>query len=105
MSTRSRGWALALGIGLTLPATAAGQSEVPDCVEVEAVPRWGASAYDHWVRIQNRCERAVRCEVATNVNPEAQTVTVAAGDTEEVLTWRGSPARTFTPRVRCTEQE
>ena len=100
---RSLGW-LVLGVAIATPTLAVAQNDTPDCVTVDAMPRWGASGYDHWVRIRNGCEHAVRCSVRTNVNPDATQVTVAAGATEEVLTWRGSPARTFTPRVSCAER-
>ena len=75
--------------------------DVPACLDVAAIVRFGAAGYDHWVRLDNGCARAARCAVSTNVNPEPQTVEVAAGEREEVLTFRGSPARTFEPRVVC----
>ncbi|MCA9609153.1 MAG: hypothetical protein KC619_26310 [Myxococcales bacterium] len=96
---------IAVGVGLlfalALPTLVLAQNEVPDCVTVRGEARWGADAYNHVVVIQNGCERAASCQVATNVNPEAISVEVPAGQTREVLTFRGSPAREFTPRVRC----
>lgn len=86
---------------LLAPATALAQDTLPRCVEVEAIARWGASAYNHYVRVTNGCERPARCRVATDVNPEPQTVDVAPGRTVEVITFRGSPASAFSPRVSC----
>lgn len=90
-------WLLAADGG---PARAQ-EGDRPACVEAEAIARWAASAYNHWVRVDNRCERAVRCDVSSSVNPEPQRVTVAAGEQTEVMTYRGSPAREFTARVSC----
>lgn len=81
-----------------LPALAQGRLE---CVRVEAVARWGADAYNHFVVLRNDCGHRARCQVATDVNPQAQTVELNPGQTLEVITFRGSPASTFTPRVTC----
>jgi hypothetical protein len=75
--------------------------QLPECISVEAVVRWGAGAYNHFVRVQNGCDRRVRCQIATDVNPQTQTVEIDAAQTAEVITFRGSPASTFTPRVSC----
>jgi hypothetical protein len=95
-----RRWLLALGLVL-LPLPALAQGGRLECVRVEAVARWGADAYNHFVVLHNGCAHRVRCQVATDVNPEAQVVEVAAGQTLEVITFRGSPASAFTPRVSC----
>lgn len=97
---------IAVGVGLlfalaSIPAFVLAQNEVPECVSVRAEARWGADAYNHVVVVQNRCARAARCQVATDVNPEPTEVSVPAGETREVVTFLGSPARVFTPRVRC----
>lgn len=73
----------------------------PACVSIRAEARWQGAGYDHWVKITNGCGSPVACDVSTNVNPDALTVTVQPGQTSEVLTFRGSPARTFTPYVTC----
>lgn len=90
-----------LALLLLSPAAALAQASLPSCIRVEGVARWGASAYNHFVRVTNGCERPARCTVATDVNPQPQTIEVAPGRTVEVLTFRGSPARAFTPRVSC----
>ncbi len=89
-----------LALGAPLAASAQAGS-VPDCVEVQANARWAASSYNHIVHIENGCGQTARCSVATNVNPDAQSVRVPAGQSTDVLTFRGSPAREFTPVVSC----
>ena len=72
-----------------------------DCIDVQGSARWVAYGYNHYVRVQNNCERDQRCQVATSVNPTVVEVDVDAGQSVEVMTQRGSPAREFTPRVEC----
>lgn len=88
-------------ICLLLPALVLAQNEVPDCVTVRGEARWGADAYNHVVVVQNQCPSLARCRVATDVNPQETSLEVPSGATREVLTFLGSPARAFTPRVRC----
>jgi hypothetical protein len=90
-----------LVVALLAPSAAFAQG-LPECIRVEAIVRWGAGAYNHFVRIENGCERSARCQVATDVNPEPQTVELAPGQSVELITFRGSPASQFTPRVSCT---
>ena len=73
----------------------------PACVDIRAEARWQGAGYNHWVFITNHCDRPVACDVSTDVNPATLTVTVQPGQTSDVLTFRGSPARTFTPYVTC----
>jgi len=83
------------------PALVSAQSEVPACVRVRAEVRWSAGAYNHIVVVQNTCDEDARCQVSTDVNPRPTQVDVPAGETVETMTFMGSPAREFTPRVRC----
>lgn len=78
--------------------------EVPDCIQYEGKAHYGAYGYNHFVIIRNGCTRDARCEVSTDVSPETQRVTVPKGETKEVSTFVGSPAREFTPKVTCTLQ-
>lgn len=95
--------AIALCFALALPAIGLAQNDVPSCVTVRGQSRWGAGAYNHVVTVRNACERTVRCQVATSVNPRATEVSVRAGESAEVVTFLGSPAREFTPRVSCEQ--
>lgn len=74
------------------------------CVEVRAEARYGASGYNHIVHLRNGCDRPYLCSVATDVNPVAVDVTVPPHAEVEVLTFRGSPAYAFVPRVTCRAQ-
>ena len=76
-------------------------ASAPACVAVSTEARFVGHAYNHIVHIANGCSAAKSCAVATDVNPEPQLVSVPAGARAEVLTFRGSPARTFTAAVRC----
>lgn len=73
----------------------------PACVHVEARAQFWGMAYRHWVRVHNACDRAQRCELHTDVNPERQRLLLPAGSRREVVTFTGSPARKFTPTVHC----
>lgn len=72
------------------------------CVASIAEARYRNYGYDHLVRLTNSCEVASECTVTTNVAPGAVKVAVPGGQTVEVLTFRGSPAATFTHQAVCT---
>lgn len=72
----------------------------PECVSFRAYTVYGAG-YDHVVRIENKCTKRARCEVATDVNPNKITTTVDAKKHVDVVTFRGSPASKFTATVLC----
>jgi hypothetical protein len=84
-------------VGLAAPAFA----RSPECVQVSSEAIYRNMGYDHIVHIANTCDEAAVCVVSTNVNPEEQQVTVPAKERTDVLTFRGSPARTFVPHVAC----
>lgn len=88
-------------ISLLIPMPVLAQASRLECVRVEAVARWGADAFNHIVVLRNECGHRARCQVATDVNPQAQQVELAPGQTLEVVTFLGSPASVFTPRVSC----
>jgi len=73
----------------------------PDCVTVRAEPRMQAFGWDHIVTVENGCEEAVSCSVATDVNPSPTLVSVPPGETRDTLMWRGSPASVFRAMVDC----
>ncbi|MEM6956639.1 MAG: hypothetical protein AAF645_13175 [Myxococcota bacterium] len=56
------------------------------------------------MHIENSCDRAVRCSVATDVDTAPTNVTVAAGEQSDVATRIGSPASTFEAVVDCELQ-
>lgn len=71
------------------------------CISARAEAPYRGSGYDHLVKLQNHCDRPIKCRVSSDVNPEPTEVTVPAQGRSEVLLWRGSPARTFKARVSC----
>ena len=90
------------GLALLSTAHAADRSDT----SVACVSSWGESryrnlGYDHIVHLKNRCEKSALCRVSTNVNPDPVEGTVAPGEERELLTFRGSPARDFVPKVDC----
>ena len=85
---------------LSAPANSA--EPTAPCVHVRAEARYRNYGYDHVVRLLNRCGRRMSCDVATDVNPAATRVSIAANERRDVLTFRGSPAREFAPVVACS---
>jgi hypothetical protein len=70
------------------------------CVTFTTQARYIAG-FDHLVHLTSACEKVAECRVSTNVNPKEQVVRLAPGAKETVLTFRGSPASTFTAKVDC----
>lgn len=95
-------WALAASTLLVLPL---GTAAATPCVIARAEARWAAYGYNHIVHLENTCVEAHTCTVATDVNPAPQTVDVPGNGAVEVLTFRGSPARVFTPAVACVRAD
>ena len=83
------------------PAAAEGQR--PECVAVRAEARMQAYGFDHVVTVTNGCEAQVTCRVSSDVNPAPSTQRLDPRARVEVVLWRGSPARTFVPRVDCDQ--
>ena len=57
--------------------------------------------YDHLVHIHNGCDLSMACAVQTNVRPKPLRTTVSPQAKVAVLTYRGSPARSFNASVTC----
>ena len=91
---------IAVGVGAATIALAAAGVR-PSCVTVTSDAFYRNYGYDHVVHVANGCAGAVACAVSTDVSPEPQQLTVPAKTTADVLTYRGSPARVFAPRVDC----
>ena len=54
--------------------------------------------------IENGCDRPAICVVSTDVAPEPIQATVPARQRVELVTFRGSPASAFKPKVECKVQ-
>ena len=79
----------------------AGAPLVPACIAVSTESRYVPWGYNHIVILRSGCSKDATCIVATDVNPQTQSVEVAAGGKVEVMTFMGSPAYSFVARVRC----
>ncbi len=77
---------------------------MPACMVARAEVRWVPYGYNHVIVLESGCDRAASCEVWTDVNPDHQRVVVKPRTTEEVLTFRASPASTFRATVECRLQ-
>ncbi|MBC7172370.1 MAG: hypothetical protein H5U40_08095 [Polyangiaceae bacterium] len=83
-------------------AAAQGANVAPACVTVRAEPVLGAYGTNHVVVVINRCDVAVTCEVATDVDPEPRyRLRVAPGTEASVATRAESPASAFRPIYTC----
>jgi hypothetical protein len=85
-------------------ANAQGAKPVTSCIRSWGEARYGAVGYNHIVHVADGCDAPAECVVSTDVNPEPQTVTVPPHAQVDVVTFLGSPARVFVPRVVCTMQ-
>jgi hypothetical protein len=99
---RSAAVLLGLLLVFAIAPRAAAEGSADSCVRYWGEARYGALGYNHIVHIANSCVAAAECVVSTDVNPDEQRVMVAGRSEALVSTFLGSPARTFTPRVKCT---
>jgi hypothetical protein len=72
-----------------------------ECVDVRSEASFASVGYDHIVTLKSACKKRVSCSVKTDVNPDPASVDLDPGEEKSVVTWRGSPARVFTPIVKC----
>ena len=74
-------------------AAADSPQQVGDCASVTASARFKAIGYTHVVTLTNACQRAVSCEVWTDVDPTPHlTLQAKPGKSAEVIVRNGSPA-------------
>lgn len=76
-------------------------ADVSKCVKVRTEALYIVYGYDHHVYLTNGCDKAVRCEVTTSANPDATTVSLAAGEQRDIVMFRGSPASVVNAQVKC----
>ena len=91
----------ALAFAPAANAADAGAPALPACVNVTTASRYVPYGYNHIVTITNGCTRIASCTVATDVNPEVQSVEVAPSASAEVMTFMGAASSTFAARVSC----
>jgi hypothetical protein len=87
--------------GLPPAAETSDFEQDPSCVAFWPEVRYRNYGYDHFVQLVNRCDVPAHCRVSTDVQPEPVEVQVPAHAQTELLTFRGSAARQFVPRVEC----
>jgi hypothetical protein len=86
-------------------ASASAEGTQASCIKFWGETRYGALAYNHIVHIANSCAATADCSVSTDVNPEAQQIAIEGNSSVEVMTFMGSPSRTFKPKVTCTMRQ
>jgi hypothetical protein len=92
----------ALGSAPAVQADEPPTRDVTTCAKVTAHARPEAYGYTHVVELRNDCARPVTCEVWTDVDPEPKsTLTAMPGETDSVVTRRGSPASEVNAQSRC----
>ena len=76
-----------------------------DCAKVVAEARNYAYGYNHVVTLSNQCQKAVSCEVWTNVDPTPHlTLAAKPGQSSSVVTRVGSPSRVVQAEKNCRFQ-
>jgi len=81
------------------------KADVSKCVEVRTEAIYVPYGYDHHVHVHNGCDKRVRCEVTASSNPATTVVTLASGETQDVVMFRGSPASEVSATVKCEAQD
>jgi len=80
-------------VSFATAAAADSPQQVGDCATVTASARFKAYGYTHVVTLSNGCQRAVSCEVWTDVDPSPHfTLEAKPGKSAEVVIRNGSPA-------------
>lgn len=86
----------------TEPQQPAKDKSPGSCTQVSANVISEAYGYKHVVSLRNGCDRPVECQVWTDVDPTPRQVLRAGkGETTEVITRVGSPAREFRALKEC----
>src|SRR3954453_1685516 len=96
-------WAPALPCAAAIATPAQPLTDaVGECASVTASARLYYAGYNHVVTLANRCQRAVSCEVWTNVDPTPHfTLSAKPGESTETITRVGSPSRAVQAGKLC----
>ena len=94
---------LVAGAALAVGSVAFGAGDsIAECAAVTASTRLNAVGYNHIVTLANHCQRAVSCEVWTNVDPTPHvTLRAKPGESAETITRVGSPSRDVHAEKSC----
>jgi hypothetical protein len=90
-----------LSLGVTASTSAAAQEKPSECIRAWFDTRYGNAGYDHIVRLASTCGAPVTCDVSSDVAPKPVSIQLPGGSSQEVVLFRGSPARQFTPHAEC----
>ena len=91
-----------LSLAAFSPGRAQAERKTPPCIRFSGHVVATAVGYNHVVAIENSCDGAALCTVSTDVAPDPIQATVPTKQRIELVTFRGSPSYTFTPKVECT---
>ena len=86
---------------VAVPTSDAFAEKTPACIKWWGQTVQTSAGNNHVVGIENGCERPASCTVSTDVAPDPIQATVQPKQRTELVTFRGSPAFTFKPKVDC----
>jgi hypothetical protein len=97
-------WPICLGaalLGGSAVSNAAG-APPPGCVVIQTATPYQALGYGHLATVQNNCERAVRCELWTDVDPQPRHPVELEPKASTTISFRrDSPSRVFRVTAQC----
>ena len=93
---------LAFAVGAHATTSAPATPLVGECFEIRGHASFRGFGYKHIVTVSNKCARAIKCEVWTDVDPTPKhKLTVPKGEEKSVVTRIGSPASEFKADGTC----
>ena len=85
----------------TAPPDASGAPALT-CVSIQNLSPYQAVGYGHMAKVQNNCERSVRCELWTDVDPQPRHLVELESKTKTLVAFRrDSPTRQFKVQASC----
>lgn len=98
-------WPISIGAALLCGGVALDASSAPEavgCVAIKSSAPYQAVGYGHLASVQNNCEKSVRCELWTDVDPQPRhVVELESKGSTTVAFRRDSPSREFRVQVSC----
>jgi hypothetical protein len=100
-----RKWAICLGASLLCGSAVTSAAAAPpanSCVAIQTSTPYQAAGYGHLATVQNNCERAVRCELWTDVDPQPHHGADLDPKASTMIAFRrDSPSRVFKVFAQC----
>jgi len=97
-------WPICLGAALLCGSTAttAVGAAAGGCVMIQTSTPYQAVGYGHIATVQNNCERSVRCQLWTDVDPQPRHAVELEPKANTTLSFRrDSPSRVFRVFAEC----